>query len=186
MTRKELYHSTVPDIVNYLIPTKSDWSKVILQVVQTVEWIHRMYLTCSISRLSPMICHLCTYGTGLSIRYGNWVFWTRATWINRWGWLKRTYNNWAFWTRATWISRWGWLKRAYNNNMAVWRMLSICEWSSAILLLYHGDDPYAPWCSSGYRGSWILVISLTLGSPPLLPYFSSALILVLSACSRFH
>ena len=33
---------------------KSDSS----QVVQTVEWIHRMYLTCSIAWLTPMICHL--------------------------------------------------------------------------------------------------------------------------------
>ena len=45
----QLYHSSVLDIVNSWIPTKSDWSKVILQDVQTVEWIHRMYLTCSIA-----------------------------------------------------------------------------------------------------------------------------------------
>ena len=89
----QLYHSSVPDIVNYWIPTKSDWSKVILQVVQTVEWIHRMYLACLIAWLTPKTCHLWTYGTSQSRRYENWAFWIRATRISRWGWLKRANNN---------------------------------------------------------------------------------------------
>ena len=91
--RATLYHSSVPDIANFWIPTKSDWSKLILQVVLTVEWIHMMYLTWSVAWLTPMIRHLWIYRASQSIRYGNWAFWTRGTWINRWVWLKRAYNN---------------------------------------------------------------------------------------------
>ena len=49
--------------------------------------------TSPIARLTPMICHLWTYGTGQPRRYGNWAFWTRTTWINRRGWLTKAYNN---------------------------------------------------------------------------------------------
>ena len=39
-------------------PTKRDWSRLILQVVQTVEWIHRMFITCSTALLTPSLWHL--------------------------------------------------------------------------------------------------------------------------------
>ena len=50
----------------------------------------------------------------------------------------------------------------------------------------HGDDRYAPWCSSGFRDSWIWVIALTPVSPLIGPYFSPVLLLVPSTCSRFR
>ena len=53
----QLYHSPVPDIETTEFLQKAI-EAVILQVVQTVEWIHRMYITWLIARLTPMICHL--------------------------------------------------------------------------------------------------------------------------------
>ena len=52
------YHISVPYIVNYWIPTKSDWSKVILQVVQTVGMephdVHHLFdFTAHTNDLSP-------------------------------------------------------------------------------------------------------------------------------------
>ena len=41
---------------------KKRLNKVFLQIVQTVEWIHRMYVSCSIARLTQMICRQVSQG----------------------------------------------------------------------------------------------------------------------------
>ena len=46
----------------------------LLQVVQTVEWIRRMFLACSTEPLTPPLWHLKTNGTDPSRRYENWAF----------------------------------------------------------------------------------------------------------------
>ena len=46
----------------------------LLQVVQTVEWIRRMFLACSTEPLTLPLWHLKTYGTDPSRRYENWAF----------------------------------------------------------------------------------------------------------------
>ena len=57
---RQLYHSSVPIIASLWIPTKTDWSKLTLQVVQTVEWIHMMYPNCS-NALKPQLFITCEF-----------------------------------------------------------------------------------------------------------------------------
>ena len=65
---------SAPTTASFWTPTKRDWIRLTLQVVQTGEWIRRMFRTCSTAPLTPPVLHLNIYGTDLSRRYENWAF----------------------------------------------------------------------------------------------------------------
>ena len=64
-----LCHSSALATVSFWTPIRRDWRRLTLHVVQTVEWISRMFLTCSTAPLTPPLWPLKAYGTDPSRRY---------------------------------------------------------------------------------------------------------------------